>query len=108
MAAMNWMTDQIFADANVFLRGSIAMGHVVAGLFFLRSYTRSRDTFFLMFSIAFFALGSIGLAMVFRADPTEQQYLYWVRFFAYLLILSAITTKNLPQRPRSWGAQAAR
>ena len=95
------MTDQIFADANIFLRGSVAMGHAVAGLFFLHYFARSRDTVFLMFSIAFFALGSIGLAMVFRADPMEQQYLYWVRFIAFLLILSAITTKNLPQKPHS-------
>ena len=92
------MTDQIVLDANIFLRGSIAMGHAVAGLFFLRYYVRSRDTFFLMFSIAFFALGSIRVAMVFLADPMEQHYLYWVRFFGHLLILAAIVIKNLPER----------
>jgi hypothetical protein len=92
------MSDQILSDLNVFLRGSIAMGHAVAGLFFLRYYVRSRDQFFLMFSIAFFALGSIRVAMIFLADPMEQHYLYWVRFFAYLLILGAIVKKNLPRR----------
>jgi hypothetical protein len=92
------MTDQVLSDLNVFLRGAAAMGHAVAGLFFLRYYARSRDTFFLMFSIAFFALGSIRVAMVFLADPMEQHYLYWVRFFAYLLILAAIVVKNLPER----------
>jgi uncharacterized membrane protein YwzB len=90
------MGDWIPADANFFLRGSIAMGHAVAGLFFLRYYVRSRDQFFLMFSVAFWALGSIRVAMVFVADPMEQHYLYWVRFFAYLLILGAIVSKNLP------------
>ena len=92
------MTDQILLDLNIFLRGAIAMGHAVAGLFFLRYYVRSRDTLFLMFSIAFFALGSIRVAMIFLADPMEQHYLYWVRFFAYLLILAAIVMKNLPDK----------
>jgi len=95
------MSDLIPADANAFLRGAISMGHAVAGLFFLRYYVRSRDTFFLMFSTAFWALGSIRVAMIFVADPMEQHYLYWVRFFAYLLILAAIVTKNLPSRSRT-------
>jgi hypothetical protein len=92
------MGDLIPSDANVFLRGAIAMGHGIAGLFFLRYYVRSRDSFFLMFSISFWALGSIRVAMIFLADPMEQHYLYWVRFFAYLLILGAIVSKNLPER----------
>jgi hypothetical protein len=95
------MGDFIPPDANVFLRGAIAMGHAVAGLFFLRYYVRLRDSFFLMFSIAFWALGSIRVAMVFLADPMEQHYLYWVRFFAYLLILGAIVAKNLPSNRTS-------
>jgi hypothetical protein len=97
------MGDFIPPDANVFLRGAIAMGHAVAGLFFLRYYVRLRDSFFLMFSIAFWALGSSRVAMVFVADPMEQHYLYWVRFFAYLLILGAIVVKNLPSNHTSAG-----
>ena len=97
------MGDLIPPDANVFLRGAIAMGHAVAGLFFLRYYVRVRDSFFLMFSIAFWALGSIRVAMVFLADPMEQHYLYWVRFFAYLLILGAIVAKNLPSNDKPAG-----
>jgi uncharacterized membrane protein YwzB len=95
------MDGLIPSDANVFLRGSIAMGHAVAGLFFLRYYFRSRDNFFLMFCIAFWALGSIRVAMIFLADPMEQHYLYWVRFLAYLLILAAIVSKNLPRRSKA-------
>jgi len=90
------MADLLPPNANEFLRGAIAMGHAVAGLFFLRFYMRSRDRFFLMFSIAFWMLGSIRIAMMFLADPMEQDYLYWVRFVAYLLILAAIVSKNLP------------
>lgn len=92
------MSDLITPDANIFLRGAIAMGHTVVGLFFLRYYFRSRDSFFLMFCIAFWALGFIRVAMIVLADPMEQHYLYWVRFFAYLLILGAIVAKNLPAR----------
>jgi hypothetical protein len=92
------MNDLIPPEANVFLRGAIAMGHAVAGLIFLRYYVRSRDAFFLMFSIAFFAFGGSRVAMLFLYDPMEQHYLYWVRFVAYLLILAAIVVKNLPQK----------
>ncbi len=90
--------DAILHDANVFLRGAIAMGHAVAGLFFLRFYFRSRDSLFLNFSIAFWTLGAIRVAMIVVADPMEQHSLYWLRFFAYLLILGAIVMKNLPSR----------
>jgi hypothetical protein len=87
----------MFSDLNDFLRGATAMGHAIAGLFFLRFYVRSRDRLFLMFSAAFFLLGGIRLAMVFVADPREHHFLYWVRFLAYLLILAAIVDKNLPR-----------
>jgi hypothetical protein len=95
------MGDFFSPDANNFLRGAIAMGHAIAGLFFLRYYVRSRDNFFLMFSIAFWTLGSIRVVMIFVADPMEQHYLYWVRFVAYVLILAAIVIKNLPERRRA-------
>lgn len=90
-------------DYDVFLRGAIAMGHLVAGLFFLRFFTRTRDRLFLMFCISFWLLGVLRVAMLFVADPAEQHYLYWLRLVAYLLILVAIIDKNLPRRAESAG-----
>ena len=87
-------------ELNDFLRGAIAMGHAVASLFFLRFYWRTRDRLFVMFSAAFFLLGVIRVCMLFKHDPLEQQYLYWIRFAAYLLILVAIIDKNLPKREK--------
>jgi hypothetical protein len=81
---------------KTFLLGAIAMGHVVAGLFFLRFYFRVGDRLFLMFCGAFWLLGSIRMAMVF-IDPREHNFLYWIRFIAYLLILLAIVDKNFPR-----------
>lgn len=95
------------SEINDFLRGAIAMGHAVAGLFFLRFYWQTRDRFFVLFAAAFFLLGGTRVGMIFLADPMEQHFLYWLRFASYLLILGAILDKNLPRRAsRVEGKQA--
>lgn len=85
-------------EFNAFLRGFIAMGYLVAGLFFLRFYTRTRDRLFLLFCVAFWLLGMLRAAMLLVVDPMEQHYLYWLRLVAYLLILTAIIDKNRPKQ----------
>jgi hypothetical protein len=78
-----------------FLMGVVAMGHFVAGLFFLRFWRTTRERLFVMFAIAFWVLGAIRLAMIWINDPIEHNhYLYWLRFVAYVLILLAIVDKN--------------
>lgn len=89
------------SDFSDFLRGATAMGHAIAGLFFLRFYTRTGDRLFIMFCASFFLLAAIRLGTIIVADPTEHRYLHWVRFLAYLLILVAIVDKNLPRREAS-------
>ncbi len=80
---------------NLMLLGAIAMGLMVAGLFFLRFWRDTRDRFFLFFAIAFFILGANRIAQGLNPLSTEQEpYFYLVRFFAYLLILIAIVDKN--------------
>jgi hypothetical protein len=83
-------------EFNAFLRGFIAMGYLVAGLFFLRFFTRTRDRLFLKFCLSFWLLGVLRTAMLLVVDPTEQHYLYWLRLVAYFLILAAIIDKNRP------------
>src|SRR5688500_9381322 len=88
-------------DFNDFLKGTIAMGHAVAALFFLGFYWRTSYRLFVMSAASFFLLGAIRVGMVVWHDPMEHHFLYWLRFAAYLLILFAIVDKNLPWRKRS-------
>jgi hypothetical protein len=82
-------------DYDNFLSGSVAFGHAVAGLFFLRFFTKTKDRLFLLFCLAFWLLGSIRVALLLLGNPGEGHYLYWIRLAAYLLILVAIVDKNL-------------
>ncbi len=85
-----------------FLRGVIVAGCVVIGLFFLRFHQRSRDRLFLFFALSFFLLAAerFMLVMVNVYDaPTNIPY--WVRAFAYLLIIWGIVDKNLSKPEKS-------
>jgi hypothetical protein len=77
-----------------FIMGAVAMGHFVAGLFFLKFWRKTRDRFFAMFAAAFWLLGVNRIVMVLTQDYDEHQYTYWVRFVAYVIILLAILDKN--------------
>lgn len=81
--------------ALAFVSGSIVMGYVVAGLFFLRFWQQTRDRLFLIFALAFFALGVQRLGLAVSVLPVEARTdLYLVRLFAFLMILLAIVDKN--------------
>jgi hypothetical protein len=78
-----------------FLWGALAMAGAVAGLFFLRFWTMTRDRFFLTFALAFWVLSAqwVGLAVLDVADESRH-YLFMVRLAAFVLILLAIADKN--------------
>ena len=78
-----------------FLSGAITTGFVVAGLFFLRSWRRTREPLFLAFALAFWLLG-LAQALLAFADIAleERSWLYLVRLAAFSLILISIWTKN--------------
>ena len=81
-----------------FLSGAITMGFVVAGLFFLRFWTRTRDGLFLAFALAFWLLGLMQALLVFADIPDEERsWLYLVRLAAFALILVSIALKNRKQ-----------
>ncbi len=75
--------------------GVIAMGFAVAGLFFLRFWRDTRDRLFGFFALSFFilAVNRIGTAFI-PAQADRGDHLYWVRFFAFALILIAVVDKN--------------
>ena len=81
-----------------FLSGAITMGFVVAGLFFLRFWARTRDGLFLAFALAFWLLGLMQALLVFANIPDEERsWLYLLRLVAFALILVSIGYKNRRQ-----------
>ena len=78
-----------------FLSGAITLGFLVAGLFFLRFWRRTRDGLFLAFAIAFALLG-MGQAIQALANITQEErsYIFLIRLAAFTLILVAIVRKN--------------
>jgi hypothetical protein len=78
-----------------FLSGAITLGFLVAGLFFLRFWRKTRDGLFLAFAMSFALLG-VGQAVQALANiPREEQsYIYLIRLAAFTLIMVAIFRKN--------------
>lgn len=78
-----------------FLSGSITLGFLVAGLFFLRFWRRTDDGLFLAFAIAFALLG-IGQAVQALANIPEEErsYIFLTRLAAFTIILAAVVWKN--------------
>jgi hypothetical protein len=82
-----------------FMAGLITMGFLIAGLFFLRFWTRTRDPLFAAFAAAFWllALGQ-GLTTLIEVSREEHSRIYLLRLLAFSLIIGAILTKNLSLR----------
>lgn len=77
------------------ISGALMMACLVASLFFVKFWRKSRDLLFLMFALAFimlslerFVLGYMGV----NNEAAPQVYL--IRLMAFLLILIAIVHKN--------------
>jgi hypothetical protein len=83
-----------------FLSGAIAAGFLVAGLFFLRFWKRTRDGLFAAFAVAFWLLGLNQALLAFSNVPAEERtWLYLLRLAAFVLILVAIWRKNARPPP---------
>ena len=81
-----------------FLSGAITMGFAVAGLFFLRFWSRTREALFLAFAFAFWLLGLAQALLVFADIPEEERsWLFLLRLAAFSLILVSIAVKNRKQ-----------
>lgn len=77
------------------MRGMMVALCLVAALYFVRFYRRSKDSFFLFFAAAF-ALLAVNWCAVVLLDPTDEarSWPFVVRLGAFLLILAAIALKN--------------
>ena len=78
-----------------FLSGAIVMGSLIAGLFFLRFWRKTRDGLFAAFALAFWLLGLTQALLAFSSVPVEERsWLYLLRLAAFSIILVAIWRKN--------------
>ena len=84
---------------NAVLIGAVAMASFVATLFFLRFWRQTRDSFFLLFAIAFGldAATRFTLGLTNPSDETEPLF-YLARLVTFGLIIAAIIHKNRPAR----------
>jgi len=79
--------------------GASAAASWTVGLLFLRFWRDTRDRFFALFALAFWALtlNYVGLAVT---DPPHEArtLFYLVRLVAFVLIIAAIVDKNRSTR----------
>lgn len=80
-----------------FLLGAVAMASLVAALFFHKFWRRTRDRFFLLFSLAFLldSINRTTVALLSDVSAEQEPVFYLVRLFSFVLILAAIVDKNL-------------
>jgi hypothetical protein len=77
------------------LSGAMIMGCLVAALFFLRFWKRTRDRLFAMFAAAFAMMAVNRFILSALAEESEMRVpVYVARLLAFLLILGAIIDKN--------------
>jgi hypothetical protein len=82
-----------------FVGGAITMGYLIAGLFFLRFWVKSRDRLFLVFAAAFWLL-ALNQAIAGLGDISREELssVYLLRLAAFSLIIIAIVRKNIGDR----------
>lgn len=83
----------------LFLGGMLAMGYLVAGVFFLRYWRRTRERLFASFAVALFILALQRALLAANLAIIEDDTWYYVlRLLAFVLILYAIVDKNRADR----------
>lgn len=86
-----------------FIAGMVTLGYVVAGLFFLKFWERSRDALFVIFAAAFWLLAlDEALLSIVALPPAQESWLYVLRLAAFGLIAIAIVNKNLRGRTKRY------
>ena len=82
-----------------FLSGVVTAGYLVAALFFLRFWRRTKDGLFATFAISFllFAAGQASVLM-FIGPHDDGTWTYLLRLAGFVLLLVAIISKNFSSR----------
>ena len=85
--------------AITYFAGAVTLGYVVAAVFFLRFWRRTRDRLFLAFGAAFVLLSlNQALATFLGAGDELTPFTYVLRVLGFVLILYAIVDKNVFDR----------
>ena len=83
----------------MFIFGMVTMGYIVAGLFFIKFWTRGCDPLFIIFASAFWLLAASQILLAILEVPREEQgWVYILRLSAFALIIVAIVHKNISRR----------
>jgi uncharacterized protein DUF5985 len=83
------------AMLNMFLAGMVTAGFLGGGLFFARSWVRSRDSLFLAFTAAFWLLALNEMLVALLQEPEDKQsWFHLLRVAAFVVIAVAIVRKN--------------
>ena len=84
---------------NGFVGGLITMSFIVIGVYFVKFWTRTRDSLFVAFAIAFWLLAANQALLSFDTVPREEQsWIYLLRVAAFIFIAIAIVRKNAGTR----------
>lgn len=84
---------------TVFVYGALAAGYLIAGVFFLRFWTKTRERLLLIFACAFWLLAiSQTLLGILDLDREEQSWIYLIRLSAFSLIIVGIVSVNLRRK----------
>jgi hypothetical protein len=81
-----------------FLTGGTCVACLGITVFFWRFWKETTDRLFCFFSIAFLLLGLGQLVGIFLMNTTEAPVSYWLRLFAFLLIIVGVVGKNLQKQ----------
>jgi len=82
-------------DVVLFVAGMMSAGYAMAGLFFLRFWTRTRDTLFAAFAVAFWLMAlNQAVAGFSRHAHAENSAAYLLRLAAFVLIIFAVLGKS--------------
>jgi hypothetical protein len=84
-----------------YLSGMITAGFLIAGLFFAKFWTRSRDHLFAAFAAAFWMLALNQLLLQISGLTAEERgWTFVLRFAAFTLLAVGIIYKNAARRSR--------
>lgn len=85
-------------EFNSMLVGAVAMSSVVAGMFFLRFWRDTSDSFFMLFGIAFLLDAAARVTLATKIAEDVETLCLLARLVTYGLIILAIVKKNTPAR----------
>jgi len=87
-------------QAQLFISGMVTMGFLVAGLFFLRFWQRTKDRLFVAFGAAFLLFAANQALVALSGVPSEHQsWFYALRIAGFALLIAAIVAKSVKRRP---------